>query len=425
MNKRRIQVAVILGILAIIAIISFQFIWLKEAFNQEKRKFNQSVHIALLEVVKLVVNDNQSQFPHTNPVQKVSEDYYLVKINDGIDAKILEFYLKNEFEKLHIKTDFEYAIYDCSNDEMVYGNYVSLLNRENPKRARTFFPKMEGLVYYFAVRFQEQPVFLTGQTGAWSLVALISLVILIIYIYSLFVILSQNRYYELQKNFINNMTHEFKTPLSSILLASQYLRESGLVQQDDRLEKYSNAIIHQGKRLNEQVERILSLSKSEKGILKPIFSTINLNDTLREIVGQMEVLLSGEQKIELLLSNEEIIIKGDKNHFINMVNNLLDNALKYSQSSVKISISSGIQNNTVLLKINDEGPGIPGKHLRRVFDKFYRIPQNDGRVIKGFGLGLFYVKNICSLHGWKIAMESRAETGTTFTIKIPKYHGQS
>ncbi len=422
MNKRRIQVAVVLGIFAIAAIISFQYIWLKEAFDQEKRKFNQSAQIALLEVVKLVVNDNQSPFPHSNPVQKISEDYYLVRINDEIDAKILEFYLKNEFEKLSIKSDFEYAIYNCSDDEMVYGNYISLQNNHLPKKTTAFFPKMDGLVYYFGVRFHNQSSFLSGETGTWTIIALISMVILIIYIYSVFVILRQNRYYELQKNFINNMTHEFKTPLASIMLASQSMLDNSTIKKDVRLSKYADALQSQSQRLNEHVEQILTLSKSEKNNFQPAFSEFNLQEAIQYSVSQFINPSSDKIDININFPNDPIIIRGDEAQFVNLVNNLIGNAIKYGSQPINIAIIFQQESSFVNLKIQDNGSGIPKKHQKRVFDKFYRVPLNDHQVVKGFGLGLYYVKNICELHGWKIKLESSPEQGTSFTIKIPIEH---
>ena len=226
---------------AIIGILIAQLLWTRQAYTIEEKKFSQKVYVSLLEVAKKLYEGTNNELPSENPIQKVSNDYYIVNVNNDFDAEVLEFYLKSEFEKASIKTDFEYAIYNCQSDEMVYGNYISLDKSNN--KTSVFFPKHKNLVYYFAVRFPNERSFLFSSLKFWFILSFALIIILLVYVYSIVTILQQKKYSELQRDFINNMTHEFKTPLSSILIASNYLINQDKIKSDARLSNYSKIII--------------------------------------------------------------------------------------------------------------------------------------------------------------------------------------
>ena len=222
LKTKKINFIIILGLIAIVGILVAQLVWTKQAFNLEEKKFSQKVHIALLEVVKKLYESTNNDLPSENPVEKISNDYYYVNIANDFDPIILEHYLKSEFKKAGVSTDYEYAMYNCQSDVMVYGNYIS--STEDFKSKPTFnFPKNKNLVYYFAIRFPNETGYLFSSLRFWFILSAALVIILLVYVYSIFTIIQQKKYSELQRDFINNMTHEFKTPLSSILIASNYL----------------------------------------------------------------------------------------------------------------------------------------------------------------------------------------------------------
>ena len=221
MKTNKLNLIIILGLVAISGILIAQLIWTKQAYTLEEKKFSQKVNVALLEVAKKLFEGTNNELPSENPVEKISNDYYIVNVNNDFEPEILEFYLKTEFKKINITTDFEYAMYNCQSDEMVYGNYVSMLENSK-KEASVYFPKHKNLVYYFAIRFPMETSYLFSSMKFWFVLTFLLIVILLVYVYSIFTILQQKKYSELQRDFINNMTHEFKTPLSSILIASNY-----------------------------------------------------------------------------------------------------------------------------------------------------------------------------------------------------------
>lgn len=418
MNK--LNSIIILGLLAIVGILVAQLLWTRQAFTLEEKKFSQKVHIALLEVAKKLYEGTNHELPAENPVQKISNDYYIVNIDNDFEPKILEFYLKSEFEKIGITTDYEYAMYNCQSDEMVYGNYVSMTPEANAKRS-IYFPKHKNLVYYFAIRFPNETSFLFSSLKFWFVLSFALIVILLVYVYSIFTILQQKKYSELQRDFINNMTHEFKTPLSSILIASNFLKQQPAIKADEKLDKYAGIIISQSNKLNQHIETILNSAKSDNSPLvldlKPI-SVLPVLSDVRENV----VLKYPKSQITIVPDKEEILITADAFHFTNIVYNLLDNAVKYCERQPEITISITTLENQIRIDFSDNGIGIPVKKLPFIFEKFYRIPSTKSNEVNGFGLGLYYVKKICTLHHWKISAKNNTSGGLTLSILIPKHH---
>ncbi|HEX8014031.1 MAG TPA: sensor histidine kinase, partial [Flavobacterium sp.] len=190
MKINRLNSIIILGLIAIIGILIAQLLWTKEAFTLEQKKLSQKTHIALLEVAKKLYEGTNHELPAQNPVQKIANDYYIVNIDNDFEPDILEFYLKTEFKKMNITTDFEYAMYNCQSDEMIYGNYVSLSEKQKVKQT-VYFPKHKNLVYYFAVRFPHETTYLFSSMRFWFVLSILLIFILLIYVYSIFTLLQQ------------------------------------------------------------------------------------------------------------------------------------------------------------------------------------------------------------------------------------------
>lgn len=420
MKINKLNSIIILGLVAIIGILIAQLLWTRQAFTLEEKKFSQKVHIALLEVAKKLYEGTNHELPAENPVQKVSNDYYIVNIDNDFEPNILEFYLKSEFEKMNLTTDYEYAMYNCQSDEMVYGNYVSS-NKNNTSQRSVYFPKHKSLVYYFAIRFPNETSYLFSSLKFWFVLSFALIVILLVYVYSIFTILQQKKYSELQRDFINNMTHEFKTPLSSILIASNYLKQQNVIKTDEKLEKYTNIIISQSNKLNTHIETILNIAKSDNSPLALDKKQLAILPILKDVIENIQ-LKYPESRIKIEALKTEISIEADTFHFTNLVYNLLDNAIKYCEKKPEIVISIIEKSNQIQLDFTDNGIGISNKNLPFIFDKFYRIPSTKSNEVNGFGLGLYYVKKICTLHHWKISAKNNATQGITISILIPRQH---
>ena len=418
MSGSLIRRLVILGGLIIIGIISTQSYWLLKTWDLKDQEFDLTVRKVLLKVSQRIAKFNDSELPKKNFIERTSSNYYVVNINSGIDANILEDYLYQEMGNFSLKTDFEYSVFDCTSKEMVYGNYCDLSDDDKVSAPKTDLPTFTDLDYYFVVRFPSKESFLVANMRMTVVFSAIAILSVLFFLYMMYIVLRQKRVSELQKDFINNMTHEFKTPISSIKIAADVLSKNEYVSSDSRLKRYAAIISDQNQRLNDQVEKVLNIARLEKDNFKLKKEQLNLHETLASIVKSESVRLK-EGEISLHFSEDDLEILADPLHFTNVITNILDNAIKYSESHPSIEINTERRNNLIVIKIKDNGIGIEKDKIKHVFDKFYRVSTGNVHNVKGFGLGLFYVKNICNAHGWIIDAQSEKGQGTTFIIKIP------
>lgn len=408
------------GTLAFVGIITMQVYLLRQAFDYEEKKFSQNIQVSLLEVANEINHYYGYQSPRANPIEKISRDYYIVNIRNDFDAKVLELILTNKFRSKGINSNFEYAIYDCETDDMLYGRYVHMGNPDtSAKNNPAFFPRAKHLVYYFAVRFPEFNRYIYTSLNTWLIFSLVMLVALFIYLYAIYVILQQQKFSNLQKDFINNMTHEFKTPLASILIASDFLSKNKTISGDDKLHKYSQIIIEQGKKLDSHLEKILHVAKTDSNPEVLQKTSLDLLACLRHTIEIIQ-LKYPDAVIDVQSTLQDNNILADEFHFSNMLYNFLDNAIKYCDKKPVIGILIAEEGNDVLLQITDNGIGIAPKHQKRVFEKFYRVPGTNRSSVNGFGLGLYYVQKICSLHHWKLQIESTVGKGTIIKLQISR-----
>lgn len=416
MKTSKLKVIMIIGLIAIVGILIAQLLWTKQAYGLEEKKFSQKVHVALLEVARKLYEGTDNEMIVKNPVEKQSNDYYIVNVSNDFEPDILEYYLTHAFEKADINTDFEYAMYDCQSDEMVYGDYISVEDGAR-KNNSVYFPKHQNLVYYFAVRFPKESSYLLNSLGFWYGTSAVLLLILLIYVYSLVALNQHTKYADLQRDFINNMTHEFKTPLSSILLASNYLSKNPVISNDDKLQKYSEIITDQGQKLNNHINEILKIAKNDATGMKMDIQPVSLAKIAKEAAENMRVK-HPSARIDLDIEAEYIVM-ADAFHLSNVIYNLLDNSIKYCDEDPEIVLRIFEQNNKIVLEIQDNGIGIESGKQDAIFDRFYRILNTKSNEVSGFGLGLYYVKRICTLHRWKISAINNANKGATFRITIP------
>lgn len=400
-----------------------QAYWLLKTWNIKDKEFDQTVNIVLRNVAERMGTYNKIVLPKSGLVQRQSSNYYAVNINSPIDTKILEDYLLEEMEKQALDIEFEYAVFNCNSNELVYGNYCSNEQVSEDKQLKKGgkMPKFNDLIYYFVVRFPSRESFLLANRSLALAVALLSVLAIMFFVYSMWIILEQKRLSELQKDFINNMTHEFKTPISSIKIASDFLSKDINISNDARLSKYTQIIKDQNQRLNDQVEKVLNIARLEKDNLELKKEKLDVILTLSDTINN-ESLKIKSGKIEFNSDIKSAILEADKLHFVNVIANLIDNAVKYSKAEPHIFISTATDDqHNLLINIRDNGIGIDKESQKKLFDKFYRVSTGNVHDVKGFGLGLYYVKNICAAHDWWITVDSDLGKGSTFTISIPKH----
>lgn len=439
MNRATIKWVIIASIVALVGVVVNQFFWIKKDFEIQKdlveiqkknitieqQQFDNKVTLALFNVRDnlLSLNKDADQI-YLEPVKKITENYFVVSFYKQIQPKVLESFLLEEFEQQNITHSFEYGVYDCFTDSIIFDKYVDLSNKIVTEReSKTRQQKWDHDGYYFGVYFPEKSESISEMTSfvsnSFITSSFIMLLVISIFGYAITVILRQKRLSEVKTDFINNMTHELKTPISTIALSSDFLARTNENSDFEKIRHYAHIIKTENKRLENQVERVLQLAKLDKDQLELKRSEVDLKELIYDVIESFK--LSVEQrngKINISFEGDSFKAYVDRVHFTNVIYNLLDNANKYSPQKPIIEINLKLENQ-LIIEVKDQGEGMFLADTKQIFEKFYRVNTTDVHDVKGFGLGLFYVKTIIEAHGGTIRVKSELNEGSTFIIKLP------
>jgi two-component system phosphate regulon sensor histidine kinase PhoR len=238
--------------------------------------------------------------------------------------------------------------------------------------------------------------------------------------YTIISILRQKKVSEMKTDFINNMTHEFKTPVATIMIASEALRDPEINDNKARVNKLANIIYDENVRLGNHIERVLNIAKIEKNDLKIEQKLLDAHDLISNVIDSMSLQLQKrESDLSLQLNANHINILGDELHLSNVIFNLVDNAIKYSEENPKITITTENYQKQLIIKVADEGIGMNRDEQKKIFEQFYRVPTGNLHDVKGFGLGLSYVNNMVNRMKGTISVNSEKDKGSVFEIKFP------
>jgi len=368
-------------------------------------------------------------------VKQESSNYFFVELQDTLHPYLLETLLKKEFYNQNVEEDFRYGIYDCFTDNIVYGNYIRFVNdstftndvlSDDSHLNEALQVKLNTDVHYFTVYFpnvagvtlEELP----NDATPWYYLFAIILFVVVFFAFSVSIILKQKKLSEIKNDFINNMTHELKTPIATIRISSETLLNiDSQKDESEKLQRYAGIIYKENKRLEQQVERVLNIAKLDRNEIKLKLETFCIHEIIEEAKENFEFNQLEEQGGEITLKLQAVdhLIKADIVHITNIINNLLDNAVKYCDQIPKILIASHNAKNRIYISVKDNGKGIARENIKYIFDKFYRVPTGNVHDVKGYGLGLYYVKTITEELGGAISVRSTLGKGTEFVLSFP------
>jgi len=360
-------------------------------------------------------------------VSDVFEDIFCLKqyksIQNRLNMPLFDSILNTELGNKGINTIFEYGIYNPSKGGFSYertGTYSNQLLKKG--LAYNLFPTDLFITpEYFLIYFPYQRNFIL--TRMWVMLSISFILILLMILSFLFVIRSiikQKKLSEMKNDFINNMTHEFKTPVSTIALACEALNDKRIERSAELYNTYINIISEENKRLGTIAENVLQTAIIEKGKFKLKIEEIDIKKLIEQTVHNLELLIKNKNAhITLSHRAHQYIILGDYIHLRNVLNNLIDNALKYNLNEPCIKINTTNTDNGIKITIQDNGIGISKSDQKRIFERLYRVPLGNIHNVKGFGLGLSYVKTVIEMHGGKIHVESELKKGATFIVFLP------
>jgi len=414
MKNRRLQIGLItLTFISLVALVAIQVSWIIKAANTQEKQFSHSVNLAMKQIVEKMADNESICKEVVNCIGKGGSTSCYESMYNNVEWTRVDSIVKITLDYYHINIDYEFDIVDTRKDT----DY-------NVCKKTYFSDNLESVLLQnsieLKIRFPKKSEFITAQIS----LMFISSILLIILISISFVIIL--KYYNREKalytgtrDFINNITHEFKTPITNIALANSMISKSKKIKQDEKLSQYSDIIKTEHQKLRNRVEGLLDAARIENGN-SDYCETIDICNLIKYTVESYQVQLQelkGEIKYEKL--SKKCTIHADKEQFQFAMSNLIDNAIKYCEKEPLIIIRTYDKGNDIIIEVEDNGIGIKHEHIKQIFEKYYRIPTGDLHNVKGFGIGLSTVKAIIDSMDGEINVQSNPGKGTKFIIKLP------
>ena len=437
--KRTFPVIVILISLSLFGLIILQVSWLQNLLEVTKNQFDNN----LLEVGSNV-SKTLSKSVYTGQVLRLprrggltfSSDFHmhLLKpptVEEKFTPQEIRTKISAEFDRVKLHgVNFEFAVTNTTDDYEMYTSDFgkALYDTANNRRAYIAIVPENNAEIEGASSFEHLIIVVPDfKKQIWSRLKWVifgaiafMLVIIAAFYVTLKSLLNQKKLSEIKSDFINNMTHEFKTPLATISLAVDALRNEKVQADKEKTKYFSNIIKEENVRMNKHVETILQAALMEKQELQLTLVPVHVHDFIQYTLDNYRLQLQERQgEIELLLNAKNDLISADEVHFSNLLSNLIDNAIKYSNEKIKIIISTHSTKNHVVIRVEDNGIGMSKETVKRIFEKFYRAHTGNLHNVKGFGLGMSYVKTVIDAHKGKIKVDSTLGKGSIFTIELP------
>ena len=419
-RSKTLRLVILTSTVLITIIIAIQLIWLQKVYMYEEKQFNINVSKSIrglytdMELVNDASDNVQKKIDNPNP------DTYIFKIDCTPNLDSLWLNLKAEFTDFDVYTDCKAGIYSTEQNKYIEEQYIDLPDAYHPSDKQTSLPVVKKDYSYILLFFPHRGQYILKQMMFWIASSGLLLLVLIGFGASIFYLYRQKFFNETQRDFVNNFTHEFKTPLAVIKIAAEVLQQNNITEKPDRLKNYAGIINEQTSHLQAQVQRLLEIAYTDRSSLPLEKENFDTNILIQEAINDLQPLI--EQKntnLKTTFALPDAIIKADKAYLRLSVINLIENAIKYS-ASPEIYITTTVEGNDICISVKDNGIGIAKEHQRKIFDRFYRITDGELHTHKGFGLGLNFVKKVIDTHNGEIRVESELGKGSTFTLRIPR-----
>ncbi|TSA25103.1 MAG: sensor histidine kinase [Bacteroidetes bacterium] len=423
MNRKALVGIIIIMSISLIGLLGVQFYWIRSASSVKEASFRRSVNEAMAKVVYKLERLEKWRAAEINPFPGMLSfnphlDYSLFITPSEMDSLIsLELNIRG------VDTRYLFGIYKPELDLFILENSSDYRNQliqkgyAYPLFSYDMFSTPEYLLIYFPYERQ----FLLTELWGMLLISIVLIVVIVYtFTYTITIMIRQKKISDMKSDFMNNMTHEFRTPISTIALACEALGDQEIPKSEKVYENYIHMIREENSRLSILSERILQASVLEKGQLKLQREQVDLHTVIRDVIKSIRIQVEiKDGVIHTNLKAKPSKLQGDKVHLTNLVYNLLDNATKYTPRKPEIRIRTENSGEGITLSVQDNGPGIPKQEQKKVFDKLYRIPTGNIHNVRGYGLGLSYVKAIVGEHHGKINIDSEISKGTSFKIYLP------
>jgi two-component system, OmpR family, phosphate regulon sensor histidine kinase PhoR len=421
MKPRFFNLIISIAFVSLLGVVFTQVFWVQNAIYHKQDQFRQSVSIAMKTVFnQLLELDNVATLQ--KKITANTSSYNKGELSEELDEALIDSLIKAELACMRIFQDYVYGFYNRDDSSFVLGTYDGytrqLMSSEHQQNIRTLIDTGDS---FFSIFFPQQQGIIYNQILVWMA---LSAIFLLIMIFSFWVtiktVLQQKKLSEMKTDFINNMTHEFKTPIATISLASEMLMKPEVNQTAERTAKYAAVIFNENQRLQSQVDQVLQMAILDKGETQLTINETAIHKLLENVVDGFEIRvreLGGEIRAYYAANPNTVL--GDPMHLTNVFSNLVENAVKYSNGPPIITITTSSDKNGVTVSVADKGIGISIENQELIFKNLYRVHTGNLHDVKGFGLGLFYVKRLVEMHGGSIKLHSELGKGSVFSVFLP------
>ena len=405
MKRGHPHIFILITTVALLAMLVIQFFWILQTARVKEELFNEKANMVLSRTADALSNDRQ-----TCKSLQISAGKEDVRKVDSLFNHFMQVY--------HIQIRYSFEVkpgkgisqgVSTAGTLFQPGSYTACVSGADDQglELKLIFPDKKQFILA-----EMGPVFITS--------VILILLVLVLSGRTILSLLKEKIISDHTSEFLNNMTHEFRTPLTNISLAGKMILREGSSGQDEKLRHYTSIILEENEKLRLQVEQVLSMTALERGEIPLTRSMLDIHQIIRDSVKNMQMQTENRQgRINVELNAEKPAVTGDRTHLTNAFSNLIDNALKYSVENPEIAIRTINSGQFIVIEFSDNGAGIDPRYQKRVFDKFFRVPTGDVHDVKGFGLGLSYVRKIFELHGGSIVLESEKGKGTRFIMTLP------
>ncbi|MEO8403278.1 MAG: HAMP domain-containing sensor histidine kinase [Chitinophagaceae bacterium] len=414
-----IRLGIFISTLIIAIIVVFQLVWLKAIYHSKQEEFNRGVIKSVRALYQDIKADNYTYSTLNELIESPESHLYIAKINFPVNSDSVSQYLQYELEEFDIFTDCHIGIYDSKAGKYIYTEVLKSAGTKEKEKDTAIIPDNDHHDDHLALYFPRRSRYILAEMNFWIISSAVLLIVLLLFGWGLYYFYRQKFLNETQKDFIHNFTHEFKTPVAVISLAADVLKNPAIIEKPQKLDTYAGIVKYQSTYLQTQIEKLLRFAHTESRQLHLNKEKVDIHDLVNEAVSNLTPLINERNsQLTLRLEATNPFLIADRDYLIIVITNLIDNAIKYSKNP-NIVIRTESKEHMIILSVADNGIGIEKRQLKKIFEKFFRVRNDETYNAKGFGLGLSFVKKIVDAHAGKIKIESVPEKGSDFTIELP------
>lgn len=424
MRASTVKIIIFISSLALVGLVFTQTFWMREELEIARKQFDHRADRALMGIVDELrdqVYNSSRFFPKAHACPYLGESKEVLEV---LDTVLLQTLVDKYVAYHHLDDDYFYAIVKTTNDSMIYKStrFPAFNAPADPYKA--YLTNIwKDVHYHIALYFPHKNRVIVLKQVLWLGITLLFLVIIIFGVATIIITyLRQKKLSEMKNDFVNNITHEFKTPVATIALAAEVLHRDDAITNPDKIRNYARIILDENERMKQQIERVLEIAQQDHRKIKLEPVSLDIHELLQTIASDLCFRKSEKEiAIRFQLNAKNNVIKADFMYIKGIICNIVENAMKYASANPQLTIITEDSREGILMSFVDNGIGMSKESIKLIFEKFYRVPTGNVHNVKGFGLGLYLAKTMIEAHGGNIKVSSELNKGSRFDVYLPAH----